>query len=279
MDREWQGNSGAERCARNHFSKFLTNMALKDWVHILGVNINNLSQLDAISLIESWIQDRSKTRSIFIVNAHTLNLASDDANFQTILSSAHRVFADGTGVRWAARLRGVRIKENLVGTDLVPRLFADTAGRGYRYFLLGAGADAIDRAARRCERDFPGWSLAGFHHGYASEANTPDLIEKINSAQPHLLLVGMGNPLQERWIHRYQKQLQVPVCIGVGGLFDHWAGNLQRAPNWVRAQGFEWLQLLLQQPHKWRRYLLGNPKFLIRIVRELPKDLARSTQS
>lgn len=252
---------------------------MNDWVHVLGVAINNLSQAEAIALIESWVQDRETTRSIFIVNAHTLNLSSVDPKFQSVLNNASRVFADGTGVRWAARLRGIRIKENLVGTDLVPRLFTETAGRGYRYFLLGAGNSTISRAARRCETDFPGWDLVGFHHGYVSEKETATLIEKINSAQPHLLLVGMGNPLQECWIHRYQKQLQVPVCIGVGGLFNHWAGDLQRAPHWVRQRGFEWLQLLLQQPHKWRRYLLGNPQFLIRILRELSKDLARSTQS
>jgi N-acetylglucosaminyldiphosphoundecaprenol N-acetyl-beta-D-mannosaminyltransferase len=252
-------------------------MPLHDWVRVLGVNINNLSQSEAVSLIESWIQETTKTRSIFIVNAHTLNLASDDPKFHSVLTHAQRVFADGTGVRWAARLRGVRLKENLVGTDLVPRLFSETAGRGYRYFLLGATTDSIDRAASRCQREFPGWDLAGHHHGYVSDAKAPEVIAQINAAKPHLLLVGMGNPLQESWIHRHQNQLRVPVCIGVGGLFDHWAGNLQRAPTWVRRQGFEWLQLLLQQPHKWRRYLLGNPKFIVRIVREIPKDLARST--
>lgn len=272
-------DTGARRNAHHYLPESQVNMPLNDWVHVLGVNINNLSQAEAVALIESWIPDREVTRSIFIVNAHTLNLSSDDPQFQSVLKNAHRVFADGTGVRWAARLRGVRLKENLVGTDLIPRLFADTAGRGYRYFLLGASADTISRAARRCEADYRGWDLAGFHHGYVSEAETSAVIEKINTARPHLLLVGMGNPLQERWIHRYQKQLRVPVCVGVGGLFSHWAGDLQRAPGWVRQQGFEWLQLLLQQPHKWRRYLLGNPKFLMRIIRELPKDLARSTQS
>ena len=75
----------------------------------------------------------------------------------------------------------------------------------------------------------------------------------------------MGNPLQEQWIHDHRAALRVPVSIGVGGLFDHWGGNLRRAPLWVRRLGFEWLQILLQQPgRKWRRYLLGNPKFLAR---------------
>jgi N-acetylglucosaminyldiphosphoundecaprenol N-acetyl-beta-D-mannosaminyltransferase len=100
-----------------------------NWVHVLGVKISNLSQSEAIALIESWITTEITTRSIFLVNAHTLNLSSEDRQFQAVLQNAHRVFADGTGVRWAAKLRGIKLKENLVGTDLIPRLF----GRERRY--------------------------------------------------------------------------------------------------------------------------------------------------
>jgi N-acetylglucosaminyldiphosphoundecaprenol N-acetyl-beta-D-mannosaminyltransferase len=86
----------------------------------------------------------------------------------------------------------------------------------------------------------------------------------------------MGNPLQEQWIDRHLDQLRVPLCLGTGGLFDHWAGNLRRAPRWVRRLGYEWVQLLMQQPHKWRRYLLGNPAFLWRMVSHRRQDLEMS---
>jgi N-acetylglucosaminyldiphosphoundecaprenol N-acetyl-beta-D-mannosaminyltransferase len=76
----------------------------------------------------------------------------------------------------------------------------------------------------------------------------------------------MGNPMQEQWIHGHLPMLEVPVSIGVGGLFDHWGGTLRRAPLWVRCLGIEWVQLLIQQPHKWRRYVLGNPKFVCRAL-------------
>jgi len=218
-------------------------------------------------------QDLAATRPVYIVNAHTLNLASESQTYREILNSGHVVFADGTGARWAARLRGVRLKANLVGTDLVPAFFRTTSGRGYRYFLLGANHETIHRAAETSRRMFPGWQLAGFHHGYVQdEIGAAKVIDEINAAYPHVLLVGMGNPLQEQWIHRHRASLQVPVSIGVGGLFDHWGGNLQRAPVWVRRHGLEWTQLLLQQPHKSRRYLLGIPKFLLRMVACLPRE-------
>lgn len=247
---------------------------VNDLVSIFGVRITNLSRWEAVELLKGLIEEKQPYRahSVFIVNAHTLNLAMDQGEYHSVLCSAYKVLGDGTGVRWAARLRGVRMKDNLVGTDLIPKLFEATAGRGYRYFLLGADENTVSRAARACSSAFPGWELAGFQHGYLSADDNRAVIEKVNAAQPHLLLVGMGNPKQEQWIHANQGALEVPVCIGVGGLFHHWAGDLKRAPAWVRKQGFEWLQLLLQQPHKWRRYLLGNPLFLMRIARETRSD-------
>jgi exopolysaccharide biosynthesis WecB/TagA/CpsF family protein len=98
---------------------------------------------------------------------------------------------------------------------------------------------------------------------------TARAIRQINRARPHVLLVGIGNPAQERWIHTHRHELDVPVCMAVGGLFDYWAGNVSRAPQWLRDVGHEWLWRLWQQPRdKAKRYLVGNPLFLVRILRQ-----------
>lgn len=242
-------------------------------VTVLGVGVSNLSEAAAIELMEAIVSrpfDRS--RAIYFVNTHTLNTATPLAGYRALLNRAYRVFGDGTGVRWAARAHGVRLHANLNGTDLVPRFFRQTAGQGYRYYLLGATHKTVVRAAENAAERFPGWDLAGYHHGYVDHDASLRVIDEINELQPHLLLVGMGNPLQEQWIDRYLARLEVPLVMGTGGLFDHWAGNLRRAPGWVRWLGHEWFQLLLQQPHKWRRYLLGNPLFLCRIVTHWMQD-------
>jgi N-acetylglucosaminyldiphosphoundecaprenol N-acetyl-beta-D-mannosaminyltransferase len=249
-----------------------------DTVCIFGIRISNLSMPEAIDMIEGLFrQEGGPAHAIYIVNAHTLNLATDHPAYHAVLTSAHRVLGDGTGVRWAARQRKVEMKDNLVGTNLVPELFTATANRGYRYFLLGADSDTIARAAQHISTAFPGWELAGYRHGYLNHEETSKVISHINAHRPHLLLVGMGNPKQEEWIHLHRDELQVPVAIGVGGLFDHWAGNLSRAPAWVRDLGYEWLQLLIQQPHKWRRYILGNPKFLYNMTRAAHRDRRAGT--
>jgi len=234
---------------------------------VLGVRIADLSKPDAIARLDRMLARHDhRARSIFFVNAHTLNLTVDDPRFREVLNSADLVLNDGTGVRWAARQRGIRLQDNLCGTDFVPDFLAATSQRGYRYYLLGADPASVRRAAQTAQERFPGWTLAGYHHGYINEAQSAAVVQRINASGAHLLLVGMGNPLQERWIHRHQPALRVPLCIGVGGLFDHWSGDVPRAPAWVRRLGYEWLHKLLHQREKWRRYLIGNPKFLLRIT-------------
>ena len=237
---------------------------------ILGVDVNDVTMDEAIGSLAAMLGDHGGcSHAIYYVNAHTLNLACDDDGYRRVLNRANYVFGDGTGVRWATRiLRSASPKDNVNGTDLTPKLFTATAGRGYRYYLLGTTPERIERAARYARRTFTGWIQAGFHHGYVTPQDDTTLAARINASRPHLLLVGMGNPLQERWIDRNLGRLNVPVCMAIGGLFDYWSGELERAPLWVRRLGQEWLYLLLCQPHKFRRYIVGNPKFLARVLSE-----------
>jgi N-acetylglucosaminyldiphosphoundecaprenol N-acetyl-beta-D-mannosaminyltransferase len=245
-------------------------------VTLFGLAVTNATKREAVALMESWIGARDRrSRAVFIVNAHTLNQAADDPGYAALLSGGDVVFADGVGARIAARLKGVHMRDNLVGTDLVPLFMRAKRARGYRYFLLGGTPGTAERAAAQLREDVPGIAIAGCQHGWFDGAETGAVIERINAAAPDMLLVAMGNPLQEQWIATHLPALRVPVSIGVGGLFDHWAGDLQRAPSWVRRGGMEWVQLLLQQPHKWRRYVLGNPRFLSRALVDARRDRRR----
>jgi N-acetylglucosaminyldiphosphoundecaprenol N-acetyl-beta-D-mannosaminyltransferase len=235
---------------------------------VLGVDVLDLSMEEVLVRLGALLEGPSgRAHSVFFINASTLNIAAEEPAYQDILNGADYVFADGTGVRWAARyIHGIQLRDNVNGTDFVPRFFSNTAGHGYKYYLLGATPDAIIGAAQRAQELFPGWQLAGFRHGYFDPRDEGELVDSINAASPHMLLVGMGNPRQESFIARNLHRLAVPLCLGVGGLFTYWSGDLKRAPAWVRRIGCEWIHLLVLQPHKFRRYVLGNPVFMARMV-------------
>lgn len=241
-------------------------------LRVLGVPIHDVTK----DLARDWVlhqilhRNAPTSAAAFFVNAHTLNLAVADAEYRELLSSGDAVFGDGTGVRWAGKLQGVRVRDNLVGTDFVPHLFTTSPPDQFSYFMLGATQETVDKAADYARREFPNWRQAGVHHGYVKEESASlAAIEQINNSGADVVLVGMGNPIQERWIERWKSEIKAPVCLGIGGLFDYWAGNVERAPQWVRKIGYEWAWRLYQEPGaKARRYLIGNPLFLYHITRE-----------
>jgi N-acetylglucosaminyldiphosphoundecaprenol N-acetyl-beta-D-mannosaminyltransferase len=249
-----------------------------EYFTILGVHVLNVLKQRALEMLDEVIRRRDgRPQSVFFVNAHTLNLAAADPRYREVLNSGDFVFGDGTGVRWAARLNGSRMRDNLVGTDFTPSLLKAFADRGYSYFMLGGDEATIAQAAKYAEENFPAWRQAGFYHGYLKSPEINNAaIEAINAAKPDVLLVGMGNPIQERWIQAQLTRLNAPICMGIGGLFDYWAGNVSRAPAWLRKAGHEWVWRLFQQPRdKARRYLVGNPLFLTRIFAERMRNRER----
>lgn len=258
-----------------------------DSFELLGVHISNGSMDQALAWIARAAsaaphgRDRrltdagQQTLMVCFVNPSCLNAAVEDPDYLAVLQDADLVLADGIGVRIAARLRGIALRDNVNGTDLFPRLCLRARRLELPLFLLGA-RDGVARAAgEEMARQVPGLRIAGSHHGYLHDAPATEeqVIAEINASGARILLVGMGSPQQEHWLARHRHRLNVPVMIGVGGLFDFYSGRIPRAPLWVREIGMEWVWRLAQEPRRmWRRYVLGNPLFLWRVWRETRVD-------
>jgi N-acetylglucosaminyldiphosphoundecaprenol N-acetyl-beta-D-mannosaminyltransferase len=234
-----------------------------DVLDLFGVPIQNCTTGEALARLARFLLAPTQPpHAVFFVNAHTLNLACASPEYRRVLCSADQVFGDGTGVRWA-RGSCTRSLADSVNIPTWCPSHRNPPGRGSATTCWAPRA--ID-ALRPAAGTFPGWTLAGHHHGYVQPDASGDVIDAINAARPELLLVGMGNPRQEEWIAANRGRLRVALVIGVGGLFDYWAGDLDRAPRWMRWLGVEWVHLLVRQPRKARRYLLGNPRFLGRAL-------------
>jgi N-acetylglucosaminyldiphosphoundecaprenol N-acetyl-beta-D-mannosaminyltransferase len=247
-------------------SPFLDGVGLHREVNLLGVRFHGLTKSEALAMMEKAF-GRGEARKVYIVNAHTLNLAWENPDYRSILNQADLLLNDGTGVQIVSRMAGRPFLDNLVGTDLTPLLCQRAVAKGVSVFLLGGIPGLAERAGECLQRIVPGLRMAGTHHGYFASSEEQSVREEINRSGAGMLLVAFGNPLQETWIHQNADKLRCDLCIGVGGLVDHLGGRLQRAPRWVRKAGIEWVHIMLKQPHKWRRYLLGNPLFLYRAIR------------
>ncbi|MFV0625040.1 WecB/TagA/CpsF family glycosyltransferase [Sphingomonas sp. ac-8] len=197
-------------------------------------------------------------------NAHTANTAERDPAFAAAIARAV-VVNDGAGVDLASTLLfGAPFQENLNGTDLMDRLFEQTE-QSLRVFLLGSPPGVAEQAARRLHARFPRHRVVGTAHGFFAEAEVPALLARIRASGADLILVGMGHPRQEIWCAAHYRALG-GITIAVGAYLDFLAGEVPRAPRWVRRLRGEWLYRLAQEPRRlWRRYMIGNVVFLGRL--------------
>jgi N-acetylglucosaminyldiphosphoundecaprenol N-acetyl-beta-D-mannosaminyltransferase len=228
----------------------------------------------AMQKIEAYVQARTPhmvatSDSTSIVRAHK------DAELAAILKNAALVTPDGAGVVWMAKVLGLPIEQRLSGIDLIEKICAYAAARGWRIYLLGAEPGVVEEAAERLQERHPGLQVAGCMHGYFSAEEEPFIISAIASLQPDILFVGFGIPKQEKWIAHHLAELKVPVVIGVGGSFDVISGRIQRAPKWMQNAGLEWLYRTLQQPQRLPR-LLVLPRLFIMTLREVISRLRHS---
>ncbi|MCV6636945.1 WecB/TagA/CpsF family glycosyltransferase [Candidatus Albibeggiatoa sp. nov. NOAA] len=249
-------------------------------IHLLQIPLYNTTMSEAINHIIESVKT-NKRQFIAFANADCLNIACQNSQYQKVLQhQAHRVLADGSGIRLGCKMLKVNLLANVNGTDLFPQLCQTIEHENISIYLLGAKEGVAQAVAENMQQRYPNLSIAGTQHGYFSQQQTPEVIEAINQSKADILLVAYGAPRQELWIAEHQDQLKPAVCMGVGGLFDFYSGRIPRAPIWLRELGMEWVWRLLQEPQRmWRRYIIGNPLFLYRVWRQVRAKKQQSLKS
>lgn len=238
-------------------------------IEILGVPIACLTPEAALETIER-LYAAERPALVAHVNVHTLNLAATDPAYRDVLRAADLALNDGKGVMLAARMKRKSFPADLNGNFFTPLLLGRSASKEWSVFFLGAAPGVAERAAERLRHEIPELVVAGIRDGYFSAEEGPEVARSIRASGAELVLVALGNPLQERWLDHYLPETGARLGVGVGAFFDFKAGRVPRAPALMNRLGLEWLYRLIKEPRRmWRRYLVGNPLFLARVARSL----------
>ena len=240
--------------------------------NLLGVKFTLYSSDDLLETMACAV-DYRKRALILSGNVHAFNLAYQFPWLKAFMNEASCIRIDGVGVRLGARVLGCHIPPRITWADFAWDLAEFSASRGHRLFFLGGRPGVARAAADRLRARFPELRVVAAHHGYFDKTpgceENEAIITMVNDARPDILIVGFGMPLQERWLMENWERLDVPVALTGGAVFDYVSGNLRRAPRWMTDNGLEWLGRLLIEPRRlWRRYLVGNPLFLWRVLKQ-----------
>ena len=261
--REFSAKYSWERIERLFFHQYEKALGTEE-MQIQGVKIKNFTAQEACCYLDTLF-DTGRTYSLAFANAHTVNEANANSGFNETLKN-FIVFPDGIGVDLAAKYNhGKKFKQNLNGTDFVPKLLSHLTQK--RVFLLGGEPGISENVLKIWQKEYPQHEWLGSHHGFLSEFDSNQLSSRLASLNIDILIVAMGNPKQEQWIERYGDRCNAKLSIGVGALFDFVSGEATRAPEFIRRYRLEWFYRLIKEPKRLgRRYLIGNPLFIARML-------------
>ena len=235
-------------------------------LHLFGLRLQNTTLALAADELLRAAALRQR-RNVYFVNAHCVNVAASDAVYDGILRAADLLYADGIGMRIAARVAGKTLRDNVNGTDLFPLLCAGAAQAGLELAFIGGKPGVAQACARNMIAAHPGLKVVHVQDGYFPASQADAILEALRQTGARLIFVAMGVPRQEQFIHLHDDALGDTVRLGVGALFDFYSGTMPRAPWTLRRLGMEWLFRLLMEPRRlFRRYVLGNPRFLARVM-------------
>ncbi|HSQ26975.1 MAG TPA: WecB/TagA/CpsF family glycosyltransferase [Anaerolineales bacterium] len=241
-------------------------------VDILGVQVDNIG---VEFLIEEIDQKISSDERFLVshVNVTGLNLAYQQTWLKDFYNRCDRVYCDGMGVILGARLLGMDISERFTLADWVWKLAERFSKTGASIFLLGSEPGVANRASQQLMARFPELRICGRIHGFFEKGKQHpeniEVVKKVNESGADLLLVGLGMPLQEKWLEENWQDLNVRVAITCGALLEYVSGDLRRGPRWMTENYLEWLARILLSPKRYTiRYLRDIPLFIFRVLKQ-----------
>jgi N-acetylglucosaminyldiphosphoundecaprenol N-acetyl-beta-D-mannosaminyltransferase len=238
-------------------------------IELMGCLIDNLSMEETLQKVEGFIRSGRPHQHV-VVNVDKLCKAAKDAELRRIINACPLISVDGMPLLWAARLIGKRLKERVTGIDLFQRLVERAAEKGWRVFFLGARREVVQALAARYRSQYPALQVAGYRDGYWQAEEEPAVAKSIAESRADLLFVAISSPHKERFLSRYQAQMNVPFAMGVGGSFDVVVGKVKRAPRWMQRCGLEWFYRFLQEPRRmFRRYFIDDSYLFWLLLKEL----------
>lgn len=239
---------------------------MSERIELLGLPVDVLDRAGMLTRVQAYV-DAGERRTVGYLNIHVANQAASSPPLQRFLRSVDLCYADGQGIVLGARLQGKHLPERMTGADWIWDLATLAQQRGWTLAWIGGEPGVSEDAGAALAARYPGLRVHA-EHGYHSAEQVPEMLARVNAARPQIVLVGMGTPKQELWTARWRDHLDAPVVWCLGATADFVSGKTDRGPTWLN-QNQEWLARLLTEPKRlWRRYLLGNPLFIARVIRE-----------
>lgn len=238
-------------------------------INILNTHIHNVSMQETLSILDSTISKGNQLHHA-VVNAGKIVAMQTDLQLRQSVNESDLINADGQAVVWASRILGKPLKERVAGIDLMINLIDLAYHNKHKVFFFGAKEEVVKSVVEKYSDQYSPDIIAGYRNGYFKKEEEQDIAKAISKSGANILLVAISSPTKENFLYNNKHLLaNVNFIMGVGGSFDVVSGLVKRAPLWMQRSGLEWFYRFIQEPKRmWKRYLVGNSKFIFLILKE-----------
>lgn len=244
-------------------------------IKFLNTYVDALTMNETLNRIEQAIVNKECVQHV-VINAGKVNLMQEDKELTKIINECPIINADGQSIVWGAKILGNSLPERVAGIDIFTELIKISAEKGYKPYFFGAKEEVVTGVVEKFKLQYPNLKVAGYRNGYFKDEESKNIAEDIKKSGADILFVAFSSPKKEYWIREYMNIMNVSFAMGVGGSFDVIAGKTNRAPMWMQKYGLEWFYRFLQEPTRmWKRYLVGNSKFIKVVIKEKLKRSLR----
>jgi len=242
---------------------------MKRKVKMFNTDIDNLTMGETLKLVAYALKEKKQIHHT-VINAAKIVAMNTNLGLRQSVNKADLINADGQAVVWASRFLGKPLKERVAGIDLMENVVEMANKAGDKIFLLGATQEVVEKVCSVYAKKYSPDLIAGYRNGYFKVEEEKVIAEQISKCRPQILFVGISSPTKENFLYKNKEILkEVNFIMGVGGSFDVIAGKVKRAPLWMQQIGMEWFYRFLQEPKRmWKRYLVGNVKFVWLVIKE-----------
>lgn len=214
-----------------------------------------------IDSLMDYVLKREKSNIISGNPEVLFNGLNDENLLKSFKDKDSVIIPDGVGTVLAAKMVKNPVQEKVAGIDVVKRVIEEADKRGKSVYFLGAKEEVVQKCVENIKKQYPELKIAGYHNGFFDLNNCDEIIKEIQENRPWAIFAAMGSPRQEIFIEKIKDITDIKIYMGVGGVFDIFAGNLKRAPKWMISLGLEWLYRVIKEPFRIKR-LGAIPKFL-----------------
>ena len=237
-------------------------------IDFLNIPLDTLTMQETIAQVNTAIFSNKHIHHC-VINAGKVVQMQEDKLLRDSVVNSDLINADGMSIVWAVRFLGHKIPERVAGIDLMEKLVELSFKKKYKCFFFGANEKIVKKLVNDYSEKYSKDLIAGYQNGYYNESDEHDIVEQIRSSRANILFVAMTSPKKEIFLNTYKKELSgINFIMGVGGSFDVISGKTDRAPKFMQDIGLEWFYRFIQEPKRmWKRYLIGNFKFLVLILK------------